>query len=141
MSEKTASLSAFAQALEARLGASLVRADETRGETTIEVLPENWLEVARMLRDDADLHFEQLVDLCGVDYFSYADAEWDTTDVSWTGSRAAWKARGRAVSTGPIVRIRRISRIVSASSSICFRSSTTAVCACARIAPTTICRA
>jgi NADH-quinone oxidoreductase subunit C len=85
MSEKTASLSAFAQALEARLGASLVRADETRGETTIEVLPENWLEVARMLRDDADLHFEQLVDLCGVDYFSYADAEWDTTDVSWTG--------------------------------------------------------
>ncbi len=85
MSEKTASLSAFAQALEARLSASLVRADETRGETTIEVLPENWLEVARMLRDDADLHFEQLVDLCGVDYFSYADAEWDTTDVSWTG--------------------------------------------------------
>ena len=85
MSEKTASLSAFAQALEARLGASLVRADETRGETTIEVLPENWLEIARVLRDDADLHFEQLVDLCGVDYFSYADAEWDTTDVSWTG--------------------------------------------------------
>ena len=85
MSEKTASLSAFAEALEARLGASLVRADETRGETTIEVLPENWLEVARVLRDDAGLHFEQLVDLCGVDYFSYADAEWDTTDVSWTG--------------------------------------------------------
>ena len=85
MSEKTASLSAFAQALESRLGASLVRADETRGETTIEVLPENWLEIARVLRDDADLHFEQLVDLCGVDYFSYADAEWDTTDVSWTG--------------------------------------------------------
>jgi len=85
MSEKTASLSAFAQALEARLGASLVRASETRGETTIEILPENWLEVARILRDDADLHFEQLADLCGVDYFTYADAEWDTTDVSSTG--------------------------------------------------------
>ena len=85
MSEKTASLSTFAQTLEARLGARLVRIDETRGETMIEVLPENWLEVARTLRDAADLHFEQLVDLCGVDYFSYADAEWDTTDVSWTG--------------------------------------------------------
>jgi len=85
MSEKTASLSTFAQALEARLGATLVRIDETSGETTIEVLPENWLDIARMLRDDAGLHFEQLVDLCGVDYFSYGDAEWDTTDVSWTG--------------------------------------------------------
>ena len=85
MSETTASLSPFAQTLEARLGARLVRVGETRGEMTIEVLPENWLEIARLLRDDADLHFEQLVDLCGVDYFSYGDAEWDTTDVSWTG--------------------------------------------------------
>lgn len=75
----------FAQALEARLGARLVRVDEARGETTIEALPENWLEVATLLRNDADLHFEQLVDLCGVDYLSYGDAEWDTTDVSWTG--------------------------------------------------------
>jgi NADH-quinone oxidoreductase subunit C len=77
--------SQFAQKLEARLGQQLVRLTQARGETTIEVLPENWLAVATTLRDDADLRFEQAMDLCGVDYLSYGDAEWDTTDVSWTG--------------------------------------------------------
>lgn len=87
MSETTADNghSAFAHKLEAILGQKLVSLREVRGETTIEVLPENWLAVATRLRDDADLHFEQLVDLCGVDYLSWGDAEWDTTDVSWTG--------------------------------------------------------
>jgi NADH-quinone oxidoreductase subunit C len=87
MSETTAvsGRSAFVQQLEAKLGQKLVRIDEARGETTIEVLPENWLAVAALLRDDADLHFEQLVDLCGVDYLSYGQSEWDTDDASWTG--------------------------------------------------------
>ena len=87
MSETTAvsGRPAFVQQLEAKLGQKLVRLDEARGEITIEVLPENWLAVAAILRDDAELHFEQLVDLCGVDYLSYGQAEWDTTDVSWTG--------------------------------------------------------
>ncbi|HEU4663039.1 MAG TPA: NADH-quinone oxidoreductase subunit C [Dokdonella sp.] len=97
--------SAFVQQLEAKLGQKLVRVDEARGETAIEVLPENWLAVASILRDDAELHFEQLVDLCGVDYLSYGQDEWDTTDVSWTGfsrgvegegpGRFAWANRPR----------------------------------------------
>src|SRR6476659_4027532 len=87
MSETTAdnSRSSLAQKLEAVLGQKLVRLDEARGETTIEVLPENWLGVAAILRDDAALRFEQLMDLCGVDYLSWGDTEWDTTDVSSTG--------------------------------------------------------
>ncbi|HEY6939907.1 NADH-quinone oxidoreductase subunit C [Dokdonella sp.] len=107
MSETTAvsGRSAFVQQLEAKLGQKLVRLAESRGETTIEVLPENWLAVAALLRDDAELHFEQLVDLCGVDYLSYGQDEWDTTDVSWTGfsrgvegegpGRFAWANRPR----------------------------------------------
>jgi NADH-quinone oxidoreductase subunit C len=75
----------FAQKIEAVLGQKLVRIDEARGETTIEVLPENWLAAATLLRDDAGLRFEQLMDLCGVDYLSWGDAEWDTTDVSSEG--------------------------------------------------------
>ncbi|MBO9662479.1 NADH-quinone oxidoreductase subunit C [Dokdonella sp.] len=87
MSETTASngRSAFAQKLEARLGQKLVSLSESRGETTIEVLPENWLAASALLRDDAELHFEQLMDLCGVDYLSYGDDEWDTRDVTSTG--------------------------------------------------------
>ena len=43
------------------------------------------LAVAALLRDEPQLRFEQLMDLCGVDYLSYGDVEWDTTDVSAEG--------------------------------------------------------
>ena len=69
----------FAQLLESKLGQKLVTLVESRGETTIEVLPENWIAVAKELRDDPELRFEQAVDVCGVDYLSYGDVEWDTT--------------------------------------------------------------
>ena len=87
--------SAFARQVAARLGQKLVKASEANGETTIEVLPENWLAVAVILRDDPQLRFEQLMDLCGVDYLSYGEVEWDTTDVSSEGfSRGVEGAAG-----------------------------------------------
>jgi NADH-quinone oxidoreductase subunit C len=58
---------------------------ESFGETTIEVDASRQIEVARVLRDDPALHFEQLLDLCGVDYLSYGQDEWDTEDVSSGG--------------------------------------------------------
>jgi NADH-quinone oxidoreductase subunit C len=47
------------------------------GEVTIEVPAAVWAEVALQLRDDASLHFEQLVDACGVDYSEYKDGIWE----------------------------------------------------------------
>ena len=47
---------------------SLVRA---RGEITITVASARYLEVAHKLRDEPALKFEQLIDLCGVDYSDY----------------------------------------------------------------------
>jgi len=44
---------------------------ESRGELTIEVNPEDFLDLAVKLRDDLTLRFEQLIDLCGVDYQTY----------------------------------------------------------------------
>jgi NADH-quinone oxidoreductase subunit C len=44
---------------------------ERLGELTIEVKAADYLSVARKLRDEAG--FEQLMDLCGVDYAAYAD--------------------------------------------------------------------
>ena len=46
------------------------------GEVTVVVTAGNYLEVARLLRDDAGLHFEQLIDLCGLDYSGWGNAEW-----------------------------------------------------------------
>jgi NADH-quinone oxidoreductase subunit C len=80
-----ANTSTLVQRIGARLGEQVAAINSERGETTLEVLPENWLAVAGVLRDEAEFHFEQLVDLCGVDYLSYGQSEWDTTDVSSTG--------------------------------------------------------
>jgi NADH-quinone oxidoreductase subunit C len=85
VSAGSAGRSALAQTLETRLGQTLVKLDEARGEITIEVLPENWLAVAAILRDDPALRFEQAMDLCGVDYLSWGQGEWDTTDASSQG--------------------------------------------------------
>jgi len=46
---------------------------ERLGELTLEVEPKNYRSVALQLRDHPDLRFEQLVDLCGVDYSTYGD--------------------------------------------------------------------
>ena len=73
------------QKISARLGEKIVRATTTHGETRVEILPENWLAVAQTLRDDSDFHFEILIDVSGIDYLSYGQTEWDTTDVSATG--------------------------------------------------------
>ncbi|MGF6148203.1 NADH-quinone oxidoreductase chain 5 [Kingella potus] len=47
------------------------------GEITVECLPENYLDIMTVLRDHADLHFESLVDLCGVDYSTYKNEPWE----------------------------------------------------------------
>ena len=41
------------------------------GEITIAVPPESYLDVARRLRDDPALRFEQLMDLSGIDYSAF----------------------------------------------------------------------
>ncbi|MGC3964097.1 MAG: NADH-quinone oxidoreductase subunit C [Rhodocyclaceae bacterium] len=43
-----------------------------RGELTLEVAATDYLEVAETLRDHPELRFEQLIDLCGVNYSAYA---------------------------------------------------------------------
>lgn len=46
------------------------------GEVTVECAAANYFEIMTILRDHAELHFEMLVDLCGVDYSTYKDEVW-----------------------------------------------------------------
>jgi NADH-quinone oxidoreductase subunit C len=64
-------------ALESALGARLKTLVCDRGELTVTVAAADYLDAALILRDHADLKFEQSVDLCGVDYSSYKDQPWD----------------------------------------------------------------
>jgi NADH-quinone oxidoreductase subunit C len=59
-------------ALAGRIGEPIVQF----GEVTVEVDAAAYFETARLLRDHADLKFEQLIDLCGVDYQSYGNGGW-----------------------------------------------------------------
>lgn len=54
------------------------------GELTIEANPGDLLELATFLRDDDVCAFEQLIDVCGVDYLSYGDSEWDIGGTSFS---------------------------------------------------------
>ncbi|WP_334106940.1 NADH-quinone oxidoreductase subunit C [Methylobacillus sp.] len=64
------------QHLQAVLGDRIIRLIEHVGEITIECKPASLLEVARLLRDHDSLKFEQLIDLCGVDYAEYGEGTW-----------------------------------------------------------------
>jgi len=46
------------------------------GELTLEVKSSEYRASCETLRDHPDLRFEQLIDLCGVDYSTYADRPW-----------------------------------------------------------------
>ncbi|MDR1463310.1 MAG: NADH-quinone oxidoreductase subunit C [Azoarcus sp.] len=48
----------------------------SRGELTIEVAAADYFEIARILREHTGLNFEQLIDLSGVDYSTYANKPW-----------------------------------------------------------------
>ena len=63
--------------IEAVLGARVKRLVRDRGEMTISVGAPDYAACALLLRDHAELGFEQLIDLCGVDYSSYKDQPWD----------------------------------------------------------------
>jgi NADH-quinone oxidoreductase subunit C len=64
---------ALAAALQTVLGDKLVSAISAHAEVTIEARPGHLLAAAAELRDSPELKFEQLVDLCGVDYSAYGD--------------------------------------------------------------------
>jgi NADH-quinone oxidoreductase subunit C len=75
----------FVEKLNAAFPAKLLQVIVQRDEITLEVAPENYKSVIAALRDHAEFAFEQMIDLCGVDYLSYGEAEWDTSDVSSQG--------------------------------------------------------
>ena len=57
--------------VETALGEMLISSVVRLDELTIVVDAQNYLQAARILRDDANCRFEQLIDLCGVDYSTY----------------------------------------------------------------------
>ena len=96
-------MNAKLQAISARLDTLLEGTDftlqERVGELTLVVPRAGMLSVLKLLRDDYDLRFEQLIDVCGVDYQSYGDG-------AWTGKRFAAVYHLLSVSKNQRLRVR-----------------------------------
>jgi NADH-quinone oxidoreductase subunit C len=73
----------LADALGAAFEGSIESVNLSLNEVTIEVSPEHLVDVATRLRDEHG--FEQLVDVCGVDYSQYGRDEWQTEEATRSG--------------------------------------------------------
>src|SRR5712691_5504866 len=72
----TAKLENLSACLKSALGGRIIKLSEAVGEITVTVRSADWLSVAQALRDAPNLRFEQLIDLCGVDYQDYGEGAW-----------------------------------------------------------------
>ena len=78
----SAKLEVLSQNLQKHLGDRVKALQTALGEITIDVDASDYLDVMTTLRDEPELRFEELMDLCGVDYSTYGNRE-------WTGKRFA----------------------------------------------------
>ncbi|MGH8279545.1 MAG: NADH-quinone oxidoreductase subunit C [Gammaproteobacteria bacterium] len=90
----------LAGALEARFSGLLTLVPTSVDQRTYELPAAKLREVCRVLRDEEPFRFEQLMDVCGVDYLGYGEDEWLTQRSTATGFaraaiRHAWSMQAR----------------------------------------------
>jgi NADH-quinone oxidoreductase subunit C len=76
------SAQALADRLRSRFTEPGFRVSTDVGEVTLEIPAARVVECARILRDEAGFRFQQMVDLCGVDYLDFGSADWETSEVT-----------------------------------------------------------
>ena len=79
------SVETLTTSLNQRFGDALTDAHVACGQAVIELKPNQLLAVCQSLKDEETYSFEQLIDLCGVDYSTYGKADWETQSSSDTG--------------------------------------------------------
>jgi len=72
----SAKLEVLSQNLQKHLGDRVKSLQVALGEISIDVDTSDYLDVMTALRDEPELRFEELMDLCGVDYSAYGNGEW-----------------------------------------------------------------
>jgi NADH-quinone oxidoreductase subunit C len=93
------SLPALEQTLRGLLGDKVHSLTIAREELTLVVAAPDYLAVMQTLRDAPETRFEQMIDLCGLDYQDYGDGRWE-------GSRFAVVVHLLSVSLNHRMRVR-----------------------------------
>ena len=95
----SAKLEVLSQKLMQHLGDRIELRTVALGEVTIDVRASDYLEVVKVLRDADELRFEELIDLCGVDYLAYGNDKWAgkrfATIIHLTSITHNWRLRVR----------------------------------------------
>jgi NADH-quinone oxidoreductase subunit C len=73
----TTKLETLATAVQDVLGDKIKNLSSALGEVTVVLGADDYLPAMQLLRDHASTRFEQMIDLCGVDYQSYGDGRWE----------------------------------------------------------------
>ncbi len=81
----TLTLETLAARIATRFGDKTERVESACGELTFTVASGDLIEVATALRDEAEFGFEQLIDVCGIDYLTYGEVEWSTQSATEEG--------------------------------------------------------
>ncbi|MEZ5707229.1 MAG: NADH-quinone oxidoreductase subunit C [Burkholderiaceae bacterium] len=71
------SVQALREALKVLLDARVRSLEVVREELTLVVDSTDYLSVMQTLRDAPEARFEQMIDLCGIDYQDYGDGRWE----------------------------------------------------------------
>ncbi len=75
----------MAARIDARFAEKMTRIDSSCDELTYELARADLVDVATALHDDEEFGFEQLIDVCGVDYLTYGQGEWTTYSATDSG--------------------------------------------------------
>ena len=75
----------MANAITERFGDKVAVLKVGRGDHTLVVGADDWVEVATALRDEAAFKFDALIDVCGVDYMGYGKDEWKGNSATRSG--------------------------------------------------------
>jgi NADH-quinone oxidoreductase subunit C len=73
----TTKLETLSSAVQDVLGDKIKNLSSALGEVTVVLGADDYLPAMQLLRDHASTRFEQMIDLCGVDYQSYGDGRWE----------------------------------------------------------------
>lgn len=93
------SIQELVQQIEQRLSGMGINSRLELGEVTIEVPRDRIVDVCTRLRDDTEFGFEQIIDLCGVDYSEYGNG-------TWQGDRFAVVYHLLSISNNQRIRVR-----------------------------------
>ncbi len=77
LSSPPVSIAQLAETIAAVLGSKAKSVKTAFGEVTVTVAAADYLSAATLLRDAPGCKFEQLIDLCGLDYSEYKDGQYD----------------------------------------------------------------